>query len=355
MSTAEGQQSKDGTATKGAATGQGLPLGQEGYLDKESKNSKWNRRYFVLEHACLRYYKDKPANLPEEERQSRGEIRLKRVLGVDTTTVKDHRSCLEIQTIGGPIYLAAYSDEERSKWIDQIRLACRRLTMQSSASTDPVMQHGVESLSLQDRSSCSATAPSKTDTTSGTKTHVVAGVVVRLPMKSDGDGSAPPERTSDTDVSHPDRVMSLGSSTLGANAPPQQGMSSATSGSSLGVGHRREGGRVVKSGYCVKQGHVRKNWKKRFFLLDPFGFAYYSSETDKEPIRNIAITEILAVNECTSFSSRGNVFQLVTNGCIYYIQAPTERDMREWIAAVQGELHGVTKSPEKGNRRSLRM
>ena len=61
MSTAEGQQSKDGTATKGAATGQGLPLGQEGYLDKESKNSKWNRRYFVLEHACLRYYKDKPA------------------------------------------------------------------------------------------------------------------------------------------------------------------------------------------------------------------------------------------------------------------------------------------------------
>ena len=23
----------------------------------------------------------------------------------------------------------------------------------------------------------------------------------------------------------------------------------------------------------------RKNWKKRFFLLDPFGFAYYSSET----------------------------------------------------------------------------
>ena len=59
----------------------------------------------------------------------------------------------------------------------------QRLTMQSSASTDPVMQHGVESLSLQDRSSCSATAPSKTDTTSGTKTHVVAGVVVRLPMK----------------------------------------------------------------------------------------------------------------------------------------------------------------------------
>ena len=75
-------------------------------------------------------------------------------------------------------------------------------------------------------------------------------------QQSDGDGSAPPERTSDTDVSHPDRVMSLGSSTLGANAPPQQGMSSATSGSSLGVGHRREGGRVVKSGYCVKQGHV---------------------------------------------------------------------------------------------------
>lgn len=37
------------------------PVGFSGYLDKESKNSKWNKRFFVLDGGSLRYFKDDPA------------------------------------------------------------------------------------------------------------------------------------------------------------------------------------------------------------------------------------------------------------------------------------------------------
>uniref|UniRef100_A0A8C2AX26 Si:ch211-204d2.4 n=1 Tax=Cyprinus carpio TaxID=7962 RepID=A0A8C2AX26_CYPCA len=35
---------------------------------------------------------------------------------------------------------------------------------------------------------------------------------------------------------------------------------------------------VMRSGYCVKQGNVRKSWKRRFFILDDQTVSYYKSE-----------------------------------------------------------------------------
>ena len=73
-------------------------------------------------------------------------------------------------------------------------------------------------------------------------------------FQSEGDASsAPAERTSEAD-SHPDRVMSVGS-TPANSAPIGQQLTSAGSGT-VASGHRRLGGRVAKSGHCVKQGHV---------------------------------------------------------------------------------------------------
>ncbi|GFN83308.1 pleckstrin homology domain-containing family a member 2, partial [Plakobranchus ocellatus] len=34
----------------------------------------------------------------------------------------------------------------------------------------------------------------------------------------------------------------------------------------------------LKTGYCVKQGAVRKNWKRRYFTLHQMGLSYFKSE-----------------------------------------------------------------------------
>ena len=39
---------------------------------------------------------------------------------------------------------------------------------------------------------------------------------------------------------------------------------------------RQEGQEVIKRGWMMKQGHFRKSWKKRFFILTPGLISYYS-------------------------------------------------------------------------------
>ncbi|MGH0122666.1 UNVERIFIED_CONTAM: hypothetical protein FKN15_045476, partial [Acipenser sinensis] len=40
---------------------------------------------------------------------------------------------------------------------------------------------------------------------------------------------------------------------------------------------------VLKSGYCVKQGNVRKSWKRRFFTLDENSVNYFKCEAADSP------------------------------------------------------------------------
>ncbi|RXM95049.1 Pleckstrin homology domain-containing family A member 2 [Acipenser ruthenus] len=55
---------------------------------------------------------------------------------------------------------------------------------------------------------------------------------------------------------------------------------------------------VLKSGYCVKQGNVRKSWKRRFFTLDENSVNYFKCEADKDPLRAIPLKDVLKVHEC---------------------------------------------------------
>ena len=41
--------------------------------------------------------------------------------------------------------------------------------------------------------------------------------------------------------------------------------------------------KVIKKGYLVKRGHIRKNWKRRSFELTSDALSYYESETSEKP------------------------------------------------------------------------
>uniref|UniRef100_A0A4W3HHI0 Pleckstrin homology domain containing, family A (phosphoinositide binding specific) member 1b n=1 Tax=Callorhinchus milii TaxID=7868 RepID=A0A4W3HHI0_CALMI len=97
---------------------------------------------------------------------------------------------------------------------------------------------------------------------------------------------------------------------------------------------------VIKSGYCVKQGAVMKNWKRRYFILDENSIGYYKSDLDKEPLRTIPLKEVNKVQECKQrdILLRDNLFEIVTNFRTFYVQADSPEDMHNWIKAISGAI-----------------
>uniref|UniRef100_A0A3B4AEZ5 PH domain-containing protein n=1 Tax=Periophthalmus magnuspinnatus TaxID=409849 RepID=A0A3B4AEZ5_9GOBI len=97
---------------------------------------------------------------------------------------------------------------------------------------------------------------------------------------------------------------------------------------------------VIKSGYCVKQGAVMRNWKRRYFLLEENAMSYFKSDLEKEPLRMIPLKEIHKVQECkqSDIMMRDNLFEVVTTTRTFYIQADSPEEMHSWIKAVSGAI-----------------
>ncbi|OWK07707.1 PLEKHA1 [Cervus elaphus hippelaphus] len=106
---------------------------------------------------------------------------------------------------------------------------------------------------------------------------------------------------------------------------------------------------VIKAGYCVKQGAVMKNWKRRYFQLDENTIGYFKSELEKEPLRVIPLKEVHKVQECKQsilplifididIMMRDNLFEIVTSSRTFYVQADSPEEMHSWIKAVSGAI-----------------
>ncbi|XP_062388560.1 pleckstrin homology domain-containing family A member 1 isoform X3 [Sardina pilchardus] len=103
---------------------------------------------------------------------------------------------------------------------------------------------------------------------------------------------------------------------------------------------RHEQEQVVKAGYCVKQGAVMKNWKRRYFMLDENTLSYYKSDLEKEPLRVIPLKEIHKAQECkqSDLMMRDNLFELVTTSRTFFIQSDSPEEMHSWIKAISGAI-----------------
>lgn len=80
---------------------------------------------------------------------------------------------------------------------------------------------------------------------------------------------------------------------------------------------------VIKAGYCVEQGAVMKNWKRRYFQLDGDTRAYFKSELEKEPFCVQPLKELHQVQECqqSDMMMRHTLFEAVTSYRTFYVQA----------------------------------
>ncbi|XP_005991529.1 pleckstrin-2 [Latimeria chalumnae] len=105
-------------------------------------------------------------------------------------------------------------------------------------------------------------------------------------------------------------------------------------------------GKIVKQGYLTKQGHKRKNWKVRRFVLraEPAYLHYYDptkEETDPTggfPLRGCLISalEDNGVPSGVKGNVQGNLFKIITQSDThYYIQANSKAERAEWIEAIK--------------------
>ncbi|XP_068597518.1 pleckstrin [Brachionichthys hirsutus] len=102
-------------------------------------------------------------------------------------------------------------------------------------------------------------------------------------------------------------------------------------------------GNIIKQGCLLKQGHRRKNWKVRKFILrdDPAYMHYYDPTKDDDTLGSIqlhgsVVTAVEYVPDAKRHDVDGNLFEIIaSDDTQYFLQAATAKERKEWIKAVQ--------------------
>ncbi|XP_050974068.1 pleckstrin homology domain-containing family A member 2 [Labeo rohita] len=273
-----------------------------GFLDiEQNENSdKFYRRYFILDtnENFLLWYMDNPQNLPPGTKCV-GSLRLSYISKVNEASVKQKPKaefCFVINALSRRYFLQANDAVDLKEWV----VALNNATKITVPKASPV---------AQSTDATNVSNPSQSTSQQAYKTEIVGGVVVHTPV----------QQSENEDVFTSD---------LGSHVTLRRCQSVRP--------------HVVRSGYCVKQGNVRKSWKRRFFILDDQTVSYYKSEMDKEPLRSIRLQDVLKVNECLVKSgdllSRDNLFEIITSTRTFYIQTDTPEDMKGWIKDIASKI-----------------
>lgn len=104
----------------------------------------------------------------------------------------------------------------------------------------------------------------------------------------------------------------------------------------------------LMSGYATKQGAKRKNWKRRFLVLDTNGFSYYKADQDKEPIRTIPLSEIVKAKDVggSHHPHRAHLFEIITPNRTFNVQCETEGECTKWITEINKLVSSASRTEQ---------
>ncbi|XP_006009677.1 pleckstrin homology domain-containing family A member 2 [Latimeria chalumnae] len=282
-----------------------------GFLDiEENENSnKFWRKYFILDTQSnsLLWYMDNPQNLPAGTPPV-GSLQLTYISKVSEATMKQKpkvKFCFVINALSRRYFLQANDQKDCQDWVEALNKASK-ITVPKGSSTPPTAE--VTRATVEPQNAKQQVAY---------ETKVIGGVVFQTPMNQNGGGGLESGET-------PGNLKRSQ-----CHAPMFSSKASATPV-------------VLKSGHCVKQGNVRKSWKRRYFTLDENSIGYFKSEQDKEPLRTIPLKDVQKTHECLVKSGdllmRDNLFEIVTNSRTFYIQADSPEEMHSWIKEISGAV-----------------
>ncbi|KAK7934070.1 hypothetical protein WMY93_004966 [Mugilogobius chulae] len=265
-----------------------------GFLDIEEKENsgRFQRRYFILDtqENALLWYMDNPQNLARGA-SAVGSLKLTYISKVNEATAKQKPKtefCFVINAVSRRYFLQANDETDMKDWVAALNKASKiTVPKPGSALTKP-----------EGTAIISDPLPKRTvRKQQAYRTEIIGGVVVHTPIVNDCESTEHKERS-------------------------------------------RPG--VLRCGYCVKQGNVRKSWKRRFFTLDNSAISYYKSETDKEPLRSVPLRDIQKVHECLVKSGdlllRDNLFEIITASRTFYIQTDSPEEMHGWIRDIDMKI-----------------
>uniref|UniRef100_A0A8D2C1H2 Pleckstrin homology domain containing A2 n=1 Tax=Sus scrofa TaxID=9823 RepID=A0A8D2C1H2_PIG len=268
-----------------------------GFLDiEENENSgKFLRRYFILDTQanCLLWYMDNPQNLAIGA-GAVGSLQLTYISKVSIATPKQKPKtpfCFVINALSQRYFLQANDQKDLKDWVEAL----------NHASKITVPKGGNLPLTTEVLKSLTAPPAVEKKPQVAYKTEIIGGVVVHTPINQNGgDGQEASEPGSHAILRRSQSYIP----TTGCRVPT--------------------GPPLIKSGYCVKQGNVRKSWKRRFFALDDFTLCYFKCEQDREPLRTIFLKDVLKTHECLVKSGdllmRDNLFEIITSSRTFYVQ-----------------------------------
>ncbi|XP_034564579.1 pleckstrin homology domain-containing family A member 1-like isoform X3 [Notolabrus celidotus] len=275
-----------------------------GFLDiEENENSgRFLRRYFILDtqQGSLLWFMDNPQNLPKGA-ENVGSLKLTYISKVsDATKLRPKAEfCFVVNAGMRKFYLQANDQQDLVDWISALNNATK-ITVPK-----PGEGHTAHAEAPQEAAGATKQVSYKTE--------IIGGVPIITATQEQGEGQNGAER---------------GGLKRGQNQLPYY----------LSRGVQDQG--IIKAGYCVKQGAVMKNWKRRYFMLEENALSYYKSDLEREALRLIPLKEIHKVQECkqSELMMRDNLFEMVTSSRTFYIQADSPEDMHSWIKAISGAI-----------------
>ncbi|KAM4747969.1 pleckstrin homology domain-containing family A member 2 [Rhinophrynus dorsalis] len=282
-----------------------------GFLDiEDAESGRFLRRYFILDTQAnyLLWYMDNPQNLPNGT-GAVGSLKLTYISKVGIATGKQKPKatfCFVINALSQRYFLQASDQRDMQGWVEALNSASKITVPRPGPAPPPEI-------------GSSACGEKKSQT--AYKTEIIGGVVVQTPLSQNGGESHEVSQAEPRAHTAVRRTQSQIPLSMNKALPTHS---------------------VLKSGYCVKQGNVRKNWKRRFFILDAFSVSYFKCETDRDPLRCISLRDILKTHECLVKSGdllmRDNLFEIITGPRTFYIQADSPQEMHSWIKAITAAI-----------------
>ncbi|XP_018522112.1 pleckstrin homology domain-containing family A member 1 isoform X9 [Lates calcarifer] len=275
-----------------------------GFLDIEENESsgRFLRRYFILDtqQGNLLWYMDNPQNLPKGAGNV-GSLKLTYISKVsDATKLRPKAEfCFVINAGMRKFYLQANDQQDLVEWISVLNNATKITVPKPGEGHTTHAETPQEVLGAMKQVSY--------------KTEIIGGVPIITATQEQGDGQ---------------------------NGADRGGLKRCQNQLPYFLSRGAQDQAIIKAGYCVKQGAVMKNWKRRYFMLDENAVSYYKSELEREALRVIPLKEIHKVQECkqSELMMRDNLFEMVTSSRTFYIQADSPEDMHSWIKAISGAI-----------------
>lgn len=107
---------------------------------------------------------------------------------------------------------------------------------------------------------------------------------------------------------------------------------------------------VACAGYLTKQGHKRKSWKKRYFILRGTSISYFADFEMANSAKGKALAEV-TVEDVQRWDGEPFGFMFMTSEQVpYYVYADNDRERNKWMNALR-KLNAVDEEPEAEKKR----